>query len=415
MIHRDDPSHTPDPHHALVGEPQHPGDALMVQSNGAPQMPLIMSGGPMPPAHDVLRGGMDANSFLNALRRRWILALGMGLIAGIGTAIALWFIFPESSSATALFEVRNKQESIVREGNQSTVQDFEILKKTQLAVLRSKFLLTAALRNPSVAALSILADESDKEEWLQENLEVEFPQNGELLAISLTGTPPEDLETLVNAVAEAYDREVISREKQRKLTIKDMLERSLQNLNADIKRKFEDYLDLAKSLGRPQGESDRDPELELLLRDVADSQKKIEDMTAAIIQLQTDFAVARNELSDPALFELQAEEELKRDQKYLYLQYQLDQLALMSMTTPGGSKGSVHGSSSNTQLAQAQNLVDQYSKQFKRDYVRNLQNKPNVPLQQLGLRYRTQGGSMKQQLDMQTKALEQKKRIWRTD
>ena len=411
MIHRDDPSHAPDSHHALVGEERHPGDALMVQSNGAPQTPMIMSGGPMAPTQDVLRGGMDANSFWNALRRRWPLALGMGLVVGAGTAIALWFIFPESSSATALFEVRNKVESIVREGNQSSTQDFEILKKTQLAMLRSKFLLTSALRNPSVAALSILAGETDKEEWLQENLEVDFPQSGELLSIRLTGTPPEDLEALVNAVAEAYDREVISREKSRKLTIKDMLERSLQTLNGEIKRKFEDYIDIAKGLGRPQGDDGRDPELELLLRGLADTQKKVEDYTAALIQLQTDFAVARAELSDPALFEAQAEEALKQDPKYQYLQMQVDQYALMNMTTPSSSRGGgSRGGSSSAQVAQLQNTLDQYSKQFKRQYVRDLQNKPNIMLQQLTQRFRAQGGSLKQQLDMATKDLDQKKK-----
>ena len=36
--------------------------------------------------------------------------------------------------------------------------------------------LTAALVNPGIASLSILARERDKEGWLQEHLDVEFPQ-----------------------------------------------------------------------------------------------------------------------------------------------------------------------------------------------------------------------------------------------
>ena len=105
-------------------------------------------------------------------------------------------------------------------------------------MLKSKFLLTAALRDPSIASLSILAGERDKEEWLQENLDVEFPQNGMILSISLTGSPPEDLVTLVDAVAQAYKNEVLGKEKSRKLNIRDMMERSLQNLNGEIKRKI---------------------------------------------------------------------------------------------------------------------------------------------------------------------------------
>ena len=123
-MHRDDTSHTPEPHHALVSEPHHPGDALMVQSNGAPTTPLAITGASLPSAHGVLRGGMDANTFLHALRRRWILAVGMGLVVASAAAIGLWFGFPESSSATALFEVRQEQDSIVHDATQQLDSGF---------------------------------------------------------------------------------------------------------------------------------------------------------------------------------------------------------------------------------------------------------------------------------------------------
>src|SRR3954464_13585744 len=113
-MHRDDPSQTPEPHRALVGEPHHAGDALMVQSNGAPSQPLAVTAAPSQSPPNVLRGVMDANTFLHALRRRWVLALGMGLVIGASAALALWTFFPESSSATALFQVRIKQETIMR-------------------------------------------------------------------------------------------------------------------------------------------------------------------------------------------------------------------------------------------------------------------------------------------------------------
>src|SRR5262249_15129546 len=140
-MHRDDSSSkTPEPHHALVAEQQHPGDALMVQShNGAPTNPLTIAGPVQSGAPNVLRGSMDANTFLHALRRRWMLALGMGLVVGALAAIALWLLFPESSSATALFKVRMKQDTILRDVNQGSTQDFEVLKKTQLALLKSKY------------------------------------------------------------------------------------------------------------------------------------------------------------------------------------------------------------------------------------------------------------------------------------
>jgi len=408
-MHRDDPSHTPEPHHALVGEPQHPGDALMVQSNGAPQQqqPLAITGSPLPSTQSVLRGSMDANTFLHALRRRWLLALGMGLVVGAILGIALWILFPESSSATAYFEVRMKQESIVHDAIQQSTQDFEILKKTQLAKLKTKFLLTSALRDPGISSLSILAGVRDKEEWLQDHLDVEFPQNGELLSISLTGTPPEDLEALVNAVAQAYTSEVLGQETDRKLKIHDMVERSLQGLQAEIKRKSEDYIDIAKGMNRPT-ETQRDPETDLLIRDIADTQAKLQSLTSGLFQLQTDFMVAKNELSDPALFDIQAEEALKIDDKYRYYKGLADQAEVMASQTPASAKGG-RSASSDRQLAQARRQLDQYSTDFKKKFIHDLQNKPNVPLQQLTQRFKTNFASMQQQLAMNTKTLETKK------
>ncbi len=100
----------------------------------------------------------------------------------------------------------------------------------------------------------MFAGVSDPVNWLQEHLDVSFPQDGEILAITLHGSKEQasDLTQVVDAVAAAYKKEVLGNEKSRQLTIKDMLERSLQNLQAEIRRKYEDYIDIAKGMGRPE-------------------------------------------------------------------------------------------------------------------------------------------------------------------
>jgi succinoglycan biosynthesis transport protein ExoP len=178
------------------------------------------------------------------------------LVALVGGFI-FWLVKPDTATATALFEVRMDTPSLV--GNQAAQgqpeTNFEILKKTQIALIQSKFLLTAALRNPSVGGSPVFAGVRDHEEWLQEHLEVNYPQNGEILAISLRGPKSQanELRMIVDAVAEAYKTEVLGAEKSRQLNQRDMLERSLQNLNGEIKRKYEDYLDIAKGLGQVEG------------------------------------------------------------------------------------------------------------------------------------------------------------------
>src|SRR5688500_6065875 len=148
MLYRDEEqSGTHEPQHAIVGGSHPTGDALVVQSNGVAPASLAVPLIPSMASQDVLRGGMDANTFLHALRRRWLLASLMGASVGTIAAIVLWVLFPESSRATALFEVPNEQKSLVCGCTGYNPNELDILTKRKLAKLTSDFVLLAAVRN----------------------------------------------------------------------------------------------------------------------------------------------------------------------------------------------------------------------------------------------------------------------------
>jgi hypothetical protein len=210
-----------------------------------------------------------------AIRKRSWPRIGalLFLIALVCGAVA-WFARPKTVTATALFEVRMDTPSLV--GNQAAQrnQDYEILRKTQVALLKSKFVLTSALRNPSIGALSVLAGVGDKEAWLQDHLEVGYPHDGEILEIKLRGTAwqADDLILLVDAVGEAYKKEVLGNEIALRMNRHDLIERSLQNLQVEIKRKYEDYLDIAKGMGRAEGSNDIEQQLNMKRLDRIDEE-----------------------------------------------------------------------------------------------------------------------------------------------
>ena len=121
-----------------------------------------------------------------------------------------WLVLPKRVVATALFEVSSSERKLM--GDQPyDEREFEIVKKTQLAKLNSYYVLQAAVRNPGVAALPVFQNQPDPVVWLQENLEVDFPEDGEILAIRLRGPEARsnDLVLIVDAVAKAYVDEVI--------------------------------------------------------------------------------------------------------------------------------------------------------------------------------------------------------------
>ena len=371
MMYRDDePSGRPETSHAMVGAPHHPGDALMVQSNGAatalavPQMPSMA-------AHNVLRGGMDANTFLNALRRRWMLATCMGLVLAAISAIVLWVLFPESSSATALFEVSNERQTIAFDFDKYNPQGFEILKKTQLAKLTSYYVLNAALRKPGIESLSVLAGEPYKVEWLQENIEVDFPQQGELLSISISAdAPPADLEVLVNAVAGAYEEEVIYDAKSKKLKTRDLLSRSLVAAETEIEEALALYLSMAKEQGKTVG-SQRDPHTDLLLKSITETQAKMSALESGLFQAQTEYQINKSRIEDPQFIDAQFEAVLEEDVQWIALQQNLFYSQMMAMQSGSSSRRGRAAANQNRQMAQLEASVEQYKAQAKRSSCEN--------------------------------------------
>jgi hypothetical protein len=181
-------------------------------------------------------------------------------ITVVSIALA-WLVQKQRVTATALFHVRSTEPRLLGEksASQSGEADFEILKKTQLALLKSEFVLQSALRNPAIAGLALFPPKTDQLAWLQKHLQCEFIENGEILAIKLRGTEAQanDLIAVVDAVVAAYEKEALANEKARQLNERDLLERSLQNLTSEIKRKLEDYYDIAKGMGMSGGESEQ--------------------------------------------------------------------------------------------------------------------------------------------------------------
>jgi hypothetical protein len=196
-----------------------------------------------------------------------------------------WLVKPRRFVAKALFEVSSTTSDylggIVDE--KFNEQQFEIFKKTQLAKLKSNYVLTAALRSPSVGALPIFQGRSDPVDWLMETLDVSFPENGEVLSISLHGTESQtpDLIMVVDAVAKAYRDEVIAAERQRRATNRDLVDRNLDNLNSDIKRKMDEYLAITEESGRAEGGGEVLQQLDT---------KRLDRVDDEIIRLESDLA-----------------------------------------------------------------------------------------------------------------------------
>lgn len=408
MTYRDD-EHSPEEvsHHAMVGH-QPTRDALVPQSNGvapAALYPAVSTA----PVNDVLRGGMDADWMVNCLRRRWLMAICLGLVVAGASIIGLWFLFPESTSATALFSVSAKPYSLVFEevhGNEN--RDFEILQRTQLAYLKSHFVLQAALRLPGIETLSALAGEPDKVQWLMDELITSFQEKSEILSIALSSDEDsEDLRKLVDAVAKAYQDEVVFAEDQRKLVMRDALAKSLTKLQREIQTKYEQFLDLAKEMNIVPDNTQRDPETELLLRDISEMAKAKSTLESQLLAAQQDYMILQQRYKDPLMIDTMVSEQMQNDPNIQILQQQLMEaqymLASQSMAMKNGRSKTTDRLKKQIQALQQQ--ISQYQMQMKQQMLGAQKSQPSRELQAIGKEFQIRAGMLNQQIQQLDKSI----------
>ena len=103
------------------------------------------------------------------------------------TAVGFFFDFFLDIRISLDAAVQQRKRFLIEVLGSGKRSDSLIGRAKRVELLKSKSLLAAALRDPKGASLSIFAGVRDQEEWLQDHLEVSFPEGGEVLAISLRG------------------------------------------------------------------------------------------------------------------------------------------------------------------------------------------------------------------------------------
>jgi capsular exopolysaccharide synthesis family protein len=170
-------------------------------------------------------------ALLHAFRRRMLVALTLGvLLAGVG-ATAVWFLLPPGKASVAsLLHVAASAPKIASDvGDQA---DFRTYQSTQLALIKSRLVLNAALRSTKVASLEIVNLQPEPLEWLEKEVKVGFTQSPEILQISMTGDRTEELKTIVDAITDAYLEEIVYKQHNER-------QKRYQKLK-EIARRYED-------------------------------------------------------------------------------------------------------------------------------------------------------------------------------
>ena len=161
----------------------------------------------------------------------------------------------KSHQPVALLRVRAQAPTLLASESRASAgnENFNTFKNTQASLLKSNFVLQAALRNPKLKALPIIQKHRDDiVDWIQQNMTVDYPGDAEIMRIRFAqGTPQEQAE-IVNAVAETYIAEIVDAERQDAVRARDLLDRMAKKAKDEVRQKSAATYNLRRELNQSE-------------------------------------------------------------------------------------------------------------------------------------------------------------------
>jgi capsular exopolysaccharide synthesis family protein len=262
---------------------------------------VIAHGPSLPPG---LTAAPNASVLLRALQRRWLLALFLGLIVGLGTAASVWFLVPLKYPVEAVVKVTPRVPWVLNEDKNLVNPDMATFQKTMAAIVRRPLVLSKALdlQLPSDAGplagkyvkdLPILAEQADPLAWLEKKIKAEYKESPELLQITIWDTRKEMAKLLVNAVAQSFIKVIEKEDNDLRRARRDAVTKKLEVVSKNLRELRRVYqLQLSKELtgaseknGKGGGPIDRQQLMTLQL-ELLQTEKELEKLSAAPVDEQ---------------------------------------------------------------------------------------------------------------------------------
>jgi succinoglycan biosynthesis transport protein ExoP len=193
---------------------------------------------------------------LHALRRHWLRASFAGLVVGAFAAIGVGLGLPRLYTATVVLRVSAGQSNILelnRNADASIL--FDLYKRTQKQLVRGPMVLAGVLQRQEVASLPLVMQQVDQLAWLQKVVNVTFPDDAEIMEVSVRCEDKRTAETLADKVVEVYLSEVVGAERQEKLLRITSLQKAQTETETDLRKRRSGLRQLADALGTSDSEA----------------------------------------------------------------------------------------------------------------------------------------------------------------
>jgi capsular exopolysaccharide synthesis family protein len=260
-------------------------DAVALPPAHLPQPQLPPAGGEQPGA------GVDYLRVLHAVRRRWLPASLLGLAVAVLAAAPVWLLMPRGYEAVSWLRVRDKG-GMLSHGRDGA--EYESYKKTQLALLRSPFVLQGALRKSGIGELETLRDVgADQVGWLSRSLQVTAPAESEVVQVRLRGKNAAEVAKIVNAVVSSFLDDVVNKDRTERLGRRDALEKKFKENMNELRTRRETLNNLARTLGT-RDSSEVATQRSLLLDHLGTLRQLVTQTQRAITEIDAELSIAES-------------------------------------------------------------------------------------------------------------------------
>lgn len=202
-------------------------------------------------------GGAGFSRYVHALRRRWLVSLLIALPLAAGAAYGAWVLQPQMYTATFVLQIKQDADHLVfttadqaKAGGGTT---FDSFKRSQRVILRLRHLIDRALdpeQHTEMKKVPVLQREAPNEvDWIVQNLNVTFPDDSDIMAVSLTADDPKGLHEIVNNIVDEYYQEVVASERQKKLERYNTLDKTSKQAIRELVQRRGELKSFAERVG----------------------------------------------------------------------------------------------------------------------------------------------------------------------
>ena len=194
---------------------------------------------------------MDFGRYLHALRRNWLLGTILGIICSGPIAALMWKLSPFEYTAVEYLRVAPSHVPLVFEtmADQGARTEARSFKSTQRQLLLQPLSLNKALKESGVAQSPIIREMQNPITFLQKNIKVVFPEESEIMNVSLTLPDGNVAHKIVKAVVDTYMAEVVDKEKSERAYRIERLEKILAESKEKVRKKLNELSNTVEQLG----------------------------------------------------------------------------------------------------------------------------------------------------------------------